>query len=148
MLQFSKSTSLFSYCIFIFTLCLKGSFRSGVFNWFCPKDHHSDYKVICGPLMCLHARACVFVTAAATPPPPAQIFCLQHLNREPPIRLFYKPIRVRVFLFVYLPIPIPILLRFGLHESPIHLEADFILSSADYVKPIVQNEQKAIPSQK
>src|SRR4029434_7401141 len=45
-------------------------------------------------------------------------------------------------------VPIPILLRFGLHESAINLEADFILSSADYVKPIVQNEQKAIPSQK
>src|SRR4029434_3467681 len=43
---------------------------------------------------------------------------------------------------------VPILLRFGLHESAINLEADFILSSADYVKPIVQNEQKAIPSQK
>ena len=36
-------------------------------------------------------------------------------------------------------VPIPILLRFGLHESAINLEADFILSSADYVKPIVQN---------
>ena len=57
--------------------------------------------------------------------------------RDAPIPLFYKPIRVRVFLFVYL--PIPILLRFGLHESAINLEADFILSSADYVKPIVQN---------
>src|SRR4029434_9518069 len=34
---------------------------------------------------------------------------------------------------------VPILLRFGLHESAINLEADFILSSADYVKPIVQN---------
>ena len=34
--------------------------------------------------------------------------------------------------------PIPILLRFGLHESSINLEADFILSSADYVKPIVK----------
>ena len=45
-------------------------------------------------------------------------------------------------------VPIPIRLRFGLHESAINLEADFILSSADYVKPIVQNEQKAIPSQK
>src|SRR4029434_2507913 len=30
-------------------------------------------------------------------------------------------------------VPIPILLRFGLHESAINLEADFILSSADYV---------------
>src|SRR4029434_6611492 len=45
-------------------------------------------------------------------------------------------------------VPIPILLRIGLHESAINLEADFILSSVDYVKPIVQNEQKAIPSQK
>src|SRR4029434_3964734 len=45
-------------------------------------------------------------------------------------------------------VPIQILLRFGLHESAINLEADFILSSADYVKPKVQNEQKAIPSQK
>ena len=36
-------------------------------------------------------------------------------------------------------VPIPILLRFGLHESAINSEADFILSSADYVKPIVQN---------
>src|SRR4029434_10666346 len=36
-------------------------------------------------------------------------------------------------------VPIPILLRFGLHESAINLEADFILSSADYVKPMVQN---------
>ena len=34
---------------------------------------------------------------------------------------------------------VPILLSFGLHESAINLEADFILSSADYVKPIVQN---------
>ena len=34
---------------------------------------------------------------------------------------------------------VPIILRFGLHESEINLEADFILSSADYVKPIVQN---------
>ena len=60
-------------------------------------------------------------------------------TRDAPTPLFYKPIRVRVFLFVYLPVPIPILLRFGLHESAINLEADFILSSADYVKPIVQN---------
>src|SRR4029434_832656 len=44
-------------------------------------------------------------------------------------------------------VPIPILLRFGLHESAINLEADLIVSSADYVKPMVQNEQKAIPSQ-
>src|SRR4029434_10932090 len=36
-------------------------------------------------------------------------------------------------------VPIPILLRFGLQKSAINLEADFILSSADYVKPIVQN---------
>src|SRR4029434_7787070 len=67
-------------------------------------------------------------------------------TRDAPITLFYKTILLRVFLFVYL--PIPILLRFGLHESAINLEADFILSSADYVKPIVQNYQKAIPSQK
>src|SRR4029434_9941797 len=40
-------------------------------------------------------------------------------------------------------VPIPILLRFGLHESAINLEADFILSSADYVKPMVQNSQNA-----
>src|SRR4029434_7357093 len=39
-------------------------------------------------------------------------------------------------------VPIPILLRFGLHESAINLEADFILSSADYVKPIVQNNRR------
>src|SRR4029434_5551363 len=37
-------------------------------------------------------------------------------------------------------VPIPILLSFGLHESAINLEADFILSSADYVKPMVQNK--------
>ena len=36
-------------------------------------------------------------------------------------------------------VPIPILFRFDRHESAINLEADFILSSADYVKPIVQN---------
>src|SRR4029434_6276855 len=37
---------------------------------------------------------------------------------------------------------IPILLRFGLHESAINLEADFILFSADYVKPMVQNNRR------
>ena len=31
-----------------------------------------------------------------------------------------------------------ILLRFGFHERAIHLEADFIFSSADYAKPIVR----------
>ena len=25
--------------------------RPGVFNWFCPRDHHSDQKVIRGPLI-------------------------------------------------------------------------------------------------
>src|SRR4029434_7621401 len=36
----------------------------GVFNWFCPRDHHSDQKVIRGPLMCLRARACACVCAS------------------------------------------------------------------------------------
>ena len=53
-------------------------------------------------------------------------------NRDGPIILFYQP----VFLIVCLPIPIPILLRFGFHESAIHLEADIIFSSDDDVKPI------------
>src|SRR4029434_737811 len=73
-----------------------------------------------------HRHACVIVYVRVV-----------MLIRDAPIPLFYKPIRVRVFLFVYL--PIPILLSFGLNESAINLEADFILSSADYVKPIVQN---------
>ena len=38
--QHTASRPLSAYC------------KAGVFNWFCPRDHHSDQKVIRGPLMC------------------------------------------------------------------------------------------------
>src|SRR4029434_6998695 len=62
--------------------------------------------------------------------------------RDAPIPLYYKPIRVFYLCTCRYRVPIPTLLRFGLHESAINLEADFILSSADYVKPIVQNNRR------